>query len=61
MNSNGETMAKTRSQEMATSYAYSYMEQVFKIEDIMGWDLDSRIENAVKKYMEDRMSHADQQ
>jgi hypothetical protein len=54
-------MAKTRSQEMATSYAHSYMEQVFKIEDIMGWDLDSRIENAVKKYMEDRMSHADQQ
>ena len=46
---------------MATSYAHSYMEQVFKIEDIMGWDFDSRIENAVKKYMEDRMSHADQQ
>jgi hypothetical protein len=54
-------MAKTKSQEMAISYAHSYMEQVLKMEDILDWDLDSRIENAVKKYMEDRMSHADQQ
>ena len=45
-------MAKSKYQEAATNYARVYLEQLLKMEDILGSDIDDRIEHAVKKYME---------
>lgn len=46
-------MAKTKYQETATDYAREYLEHLLRMEDVLGQELDSRIEEAVKKYMEE--------
>ena len=45
-------MAKTKYQQAATDYAREYLEQLLKTEDVLGNNIDRRVENAVKKYME---------
>ena len=35
-------------------YAMDYLERLLKIEDVMGRNLDKRIDQAVKKYMEEK-------
>jgi len=47
-------MAKTKYQEVATAYVRDYLEQLLRMEDIVSDGLDRRIENAVKRYMEDK-------
>lgn len=47
-------MAKTAYQKTATEYAREYLDELLKIEDIMGQALDSRIDEAVAKYMKER-------
>ncbi len=49
-------MAKTKYQEAANDYAREYLEQLLKIEDILGHDIDSRIEDAVRRYMKEKSS-----
>ena len=49
-------MAKTNYQETATQYARQYLDHLFKMEDILSNGIDSRIEDAVKKYMKDEVS-----
>ncbi len=45
-------MAKTKYQESATDYARKYLDELLKMEDILGDGIDERIEQAIKKYME---------
>lgn len=52
-------MAKTKYQETATDYAREYLEELLKMEDILGHNIDSRIELAVKKYMEDKLRNGE--
>ena len=47
------TMAKTKYQEAATDYARKYLDELLKMENILGQGLDSRIEEAVAKYMKE--------
>ena len=49
-------MAKTNYQETATQYARQYLDHLLKMEDILSNGIDSRIEDAVKKYMKDEVS-----
>lgn len=46
-------MAKTKYQEAATDYARKYLDELLKMENILGQGLDSRIEEAVAKYMKE--------
>jgi hypothetical protein len=43
-------MAKTKYQETATEFARDYLEQLLKMEDILGRDLDNSVEHSLKQY-----------
>ena len=47
-------MAKTRQQLKALNYAMDYLEVLLKMEDVVGGSLNQRIDQAVRKYMEER-------
>lgn len=47
-------MAKTAYQKAATEYAREYLDELLKIEDMLGEGLNSRIDEAVAKYMKER-------
>lgn len=47
-------MAKTAYQKAATEYAREYLDELLKIEDMLGAGLNSRIDEAVAKYMKER-------
>lgn len=52
-------MAKTKYQEAATDYAHEYLEQLLKMEDVLSSDIDCRIENAVKRYLDNKSKNKD--
>ena len=47
-------MAMTAYQKAATEYAREYLDELLKIEDMLGEGLNSRIDEAVAKYMKER-------
>lgn len=47
-------MAKTRQQLQALNYAMDYLEVLLKMEDVVGGSLNQRIDQTVRKYMEER-------
>lgn len=52
-------MAKTAYQKAATEYAREYLNELLKIEDMLGEGLNSRIDEAVAKYMKERFERND--
>ena len=56
---NAPAMAKTKCQETATHYAHEYLEQLLKMEDILGRDIDSRIKETVKRYMDEKLKNSE--
>ncbi len=52
-------MAKTKYQEAATDYAHEYLEKLLKMEDILGDGIEDRIEQAVKKYMDENKKNSE--
>ena len=53
-------MAKTAYQKAATEYAREYLDELLKIEDMLGEGLNSRIDEAVAKYMKERSERNDE-
>lgn len=47
-------MAKTKYQKAATDYASNYLDELLKMEDILGQGIDRRIDQAVAKYMKEK-------
>ena len=52
-------MAKTAYQKAATEYAREYLDELLKIEDMLGEGLNSRIDEAVAKYMKEKSEKND--
>ncbi len=52
-------MAKTKYQETATDYARKYLDEMLKMEDILGNGIDGRIEQAIKKYMDENSRNSE--
>ena len=46
-------MVKTKQQLKALDYAMDYLEFLLKMEDVVGNSLNQRIEQCVRKYMEE--------
>lgn len=53
-------MTKTKYQEAATDYANEYLEQLLKMENVLGSKSDGRNEQAVKKYMDEKLRNGEQ-
>ena len=52
-------MAKTTYQKAVAEYARDYLDEILRIEDILGQGLDSRIDEAVAKYMKEKFEKND--
>ena len=52
-NNNSHKMVKTKQQLKALDYAMDYLEFLLKMEDVVGNSLNQRIEQCVRKYMEE--------